>query len=75
MENFNEHSENINVTTTDSDTRYLILSGEGTHDTEHQFVMGLSSLKQANIEFDELKKTHYKNTYLYIYEAKLLREE
>jgi hypothetical protein len=56
-------------------TRYLILSGEGCSQTEHQFVMELDTLEEANKQFDELKKNAFYRTYLYIYEAKKLREE
>jgi len=56
-------------------TRYLILSGEGGSQTEHQFLMELDTLEEANEQFDKLKKSEFDGTYLYIYEAKKLREE
>ena len=59
----------------DVSTRFLILSGEGGHQTEHQFVMELNTLEEANEHFDEFKKGEFDGTYLYIYEAKKLREE
>ena len=59
----------------DVDTRYLILSGEGGHQNEHQFLMELNTLEEANKEFDKLKKCEFDGTYLYIYEAKEIREE
>ena len=54
---------------------FLILSGEGGHQTEHQFVMELNTLEEAHEHFDELKKGEFDGTYLYIYEAIKLREE
>jgi len=55
--------------------KFLILSGEGSSDTENQFVMECSSVDDANENFDTFKKGEFKNTNLYIFEAKLLREE
>jgi uncharacterized membrane-anchored protein YitT (DUF2179 family) len=68
-----EFKENLNIS--DVSTRYLILSGEGGYETQHQFVMELDSLKEANTQFSALKSSVYKDTYLYIYEAKKIREE
>jgi hypothetical protein len=73
IKRFNESDENLNIS--DVSTRFLILSGEGGYQTEHQFVMELNTLEEANEEFDKLKKGEFDGTYLYIYEAKKLREE
>jgi hypothetical protein len=54
---------------------YLILSGEGNHETEHQFVMSCDTLNEAEKEFESLKKTTYSTTYLFIYKAVKLKEE
>ena len=54
---------------------YLILSGEGSYDTEHQFVMGCHTLEEANTEFDNFKNGTYKETELYIYHGTKIREE
>lgn len=56
-------------------TVFLILSGEGNIDTEHQFCMELPTLEEANLHFDRFKKGEFKETYLFIFEAKKLREE
>lgn len=53
---------------------YLILSGEGSHLTEHHFVMELGTLEDAEAEFEKLKKNEYKDTWLYIYEGKMIKE-
>lgn len=53
---------------------YLLLSGEGDMDTEHLFCMELSTIKEANYYFDDFKRGQFKNTYLFIYEAKKIRE-
>ena len=58
-----------------SEKKYLILSGEGNIETEHQFCMECSSLEEANEYFDSFKKGQFKETYLFIYEASKLREE
>jgi hypothetical protein len=55
-------------------TSYLILSGEGNIDTEHQFCMDCKTLEEANYHFDNLKRGQYADTYLFIYEAKKIRE-
>ena len=68
-----EQKENLNIS--DVSTHFLILSGEGNHQTEHQFVMELNTLEEANEHFDKLKKGEFDSTYLFIYEAKKLREE
>lgn len=73
VESFRKFNENLNIS--DVSTRYLILSGEGGSQTEHQFVMELDTLEEANEQFDELKKNEFDGTYLYIYVAKKLREE
>ncbi len=56
-------------------TSYLLLSGEGNIDTEHQFCMELTTLEEANYHFDNFKRGQFKDTYLFIYEAKKIREE
>lgn len=56
-------------------TSYLILSGEGNIDTEHQFCMELTTLEEANSHFNNFKRGQFKDTYLFIYEAKKIREE
>ena len=38
-----------------SEKKYLILSGEGNIETEHQFCMECSSLEEANEYFDSFK--------------------
>ena len=53
--------------------KYLILSGEGSHLTEHHFVMELETLEEAEVKFEKLKKNEYKNTWLYIYEGKMIK--
>lgn len=55
-------------------TTYLILSGEGNIDTEHQFCMELPTIEEAELHFDNFKKGQFKDTYLFIYEAKKIRE-
>ena len=59
----------------DVSTSYLILSGEGNIDTEHQFCMELTTLEEANFHFNNFKHGQFKDTYLFIYEAKKIREE
>lgn len=59
---------------TDVSRRYLILSGEGNIDTEHQFCMECSTLEEANRYFENFKRGEFKDTYLFIYEAVKLRE-
>lgn len=54
---------------------YLILSGEGNIDTEHQFCAEFDDIDKCNAFFDRLKSGEFKDTYLYIYEAVKLREE
>lgn len=54
---------------------YLILSGEGNIDTEHQFCAEFDDIDKCNAFFDHLKSGEFKDTYLYIYEAVKLREE
>lgn len=56
-------------------TSYLILSGEGNIDTEHQFCMELNTLEEANFYFNNFKRGQFKDTNLFIYEAKKIREE
>jgi uncharacterized membrane-anchored protein YitT (DUF2179 family) len=71
-----EIKEQINLLKENEEaSKYLILSGEGDYKTENQFCMELNTLDVANEHFDNLKKGEYKDTYLYIYEAKLIREE
>jgi len=53
---------------------YLILSGEGNIDTEHQFCMECKTLEEANKYFDNFKRGEFAETYLYIYEAFKVRE-
>lgn len=53
---------------------YLILSGEGNIDTEHQFCMECKTLEEANKYFDNFKRGEFSETYLYIYEAVKVRE-
>jgi hypothetical protein len=53
---------------------YLILSGEGNIDTEHQFCMECKTLEEANKYFDNFKRGEFAETYLYIYEAVKVRE-
>jgi len=53
---------------------YLILSGEGNIDTEHQFCMECKTLEEANKHFDNFKRGEFSETYLYIYEAVKVRE-
>lgn len=57
------------------ETVYLVLSGEGNIDTEHQFCMECKTPEDANAFFDKLKKGEFKETYLFIFEAKKIREE
>ena len=59
---------------TDDSRSYLILSGEGNIDTEHQFCMECKTLEEANKYFDNFKRGEFAETYLYIYEAVKLRE-
>jgi hypothetical protein len=73
IKTFEDKTSELNIS--DVSTRFLILSGEGGHQTENQFVMELNTLEEANEEFDKLKKGEFDGTYLYIYEAKKLREE
>jgi aspartate carbamoyltransferase catalytic subunit len=54
--------------------KYLILSGEGNHETEYQFLMECSTLEDADNYFEKFKSGRYANTTLYIYHAKLIRE-
>ena len=53
---------------------YLILSGEGSYETEHQFVMGCHTLEEANTEFDNFKNGTYKDTELSIYHGTKIRK-
>jgi hypothetical protein len=55
-------------------TSYLILSGEGNTDTEHQFCMELTTLDEANFHFENFKRGQFKDTNLFIFEAKKIRE-
>jgi hypothetical protein len=57
------------------DSKYLILSGEGGHDTEHQFIMECTDLEDATINLNNLKEGTYENTTLYIYKAVQLCEK
>lgn len=75
IQKFNEHQESLNISDTDTSTRYLILSGEGGHESENQFVMELDTLEEANQEFEKFKSGEFDGTQLYIYEAKKIREE
>jgi hypothetical protein len=50
------------------------LSGEGNIDTEHQFCMECKTLEEAHYHFDNLKRGQFADTYLFIYEAKKIRE-
>jgi len=56
-------------------SKYLILSGEGRHDTEHQFIMECTDLEDATINLNDLKEGEYENTTLYIYKAVQLCEK
>lgn len=57
----------------ESETKFLILSGAGSHLTEYQFAMELDSLEEAEKEYKKLKQGEYKDTWLYIYEAKMTK--
>lgn len=54
---------------------YLILSGEGSYDTENQFVMECGTRKEAEETFETFKNGSYKDTYLMLYEGKRLMEK
>lgn len=60
---------------TEDEKKFLILSGEGSWETENQFVMECSTVEEANDEFRKFKNGTYKDTYLSIYEAKKLKDE
>ena len=76
-----ENTENLNTTPnpplqqTAALSSYLILSGEGNIDTEHQFCAEFDDIDKCNAIFDRLKSNEFKDTYLYIYKAVKLREE
>ena len=70
-----EQSQKQALRKTDVSRSYLILSGEGNIDTEHQFCAEFDDIDKCNAFFDRLKSGEFKNTYLYIYEAVKLREE
>ena len=70
-----EQSQKQALHKTDVSRSYLILSGEGNIDTEHQFCAEFDDIDKCNAFFDRLKSGEFKNTYLYIYEAVKLREE
>lgn len=53
--------------------KFLILSGEGSHLTEYQFAMELDNLEEAEKEYKKLKQGEYKDTWLYIYEGKMIK--
>lgn len=59
----------------ENNTKYLILSGEGDTNYNFLFCMEQDTLEDANRWFNIYKSNEFKNTYLYIYEAKKLREE
>jgi len=61
--------------TKNDDNKYLILSGEGNYETEHQFCMEVDNLEDANEYFDDFKKNTYKEINLYIYKGKMIRNE
>lgn len=69
------NEEKGNGVLADVSTSYLILSGEGNIDTKHQFCMELTTLEEANFHFNNFKRGQFKDTYLFIYEAKKIREE
>jgi hypothetical protein len=54
---------------------YLILSGEGNIDTEHQFCSECKTLEEANRLFDTFKENEFESTYLFIYKATKIREK
>lgn len=56
------------------ETVFLILSGEGNIETEHQFCAEFKDIDRCNEFYDNLKENEFKETCLYIYEAKLIRE-
>lgn len=68
-------AQNSALHKTNVSRRYLILSGEGNIDTEHQFCADFDDIHKCNAFFDHLKSGEFKDTYLYIYEAVKLREE
>ena len=70
-----EQSQKQALHKTDVSRSYLILSGEGNIDTEHQFCAEFDDIDKCNAFFDRLKSGEFKDTYLYIYEAVKLREE
>lgn len=57
------------------DKKYLILSGDGSWETQNQFAMECTTLEEAESQFDTLKKCTYKDTSLMLYEAKQLKIE
>jgi len=59
----------------DEKETYLILSGEGSSQTEYQFVMECKTLDEANVEFKKFKESTYSGTYIYIYKATKIKEE
>ena len=71
----NNNNENTALNKPAVSRSYLILSGEGNIDTEHQFCAEFDDIDKCNAFFDHLKSGEFKDTYLYIYEAVKLREE
>lgn len=58
----------------EGDRKFLILSGEGSWETENQFVMECSTRDEAIEQFNTFKNGTYKDTYLVVYEGKLIHE-
>jgi len=73
IKSFKEHSEE-KLDISDVRTRFLILSGEGSSDTENQFVMELNTEDEAIEHFKEFKEGTFKNAELMIYKAVLIKE-
>ena len=75
MEGFSKKNETAKLGRDAVSHSYLILSGEGSFDTEHQFCAEFDDIDKCNAFFERLKSGEFKDTYLYIYEAVKLREE
>jgi hypothetical protein len=58
----------------EGDKKFLILSGEGGWETENQFVMECPTRDEAIEQFNTFKNGTYKDTYLMVYEGKLIHE-
>jgi hypothetical protein len=69
------NTDNVTPETQEEKHTYLILSGEGNMDTEHQFCLERETLEDANAYFDRLKQGDFCNTQLFIYKAIKLREQ